>query len=572
MKTIVSGIIDFFKKDEEPRLKRIFFFFGILAAIPFVFRYLFILSYVSLIPVAYMLIKRGACIKKRQAYSIGLWFGFGYFGVLYYWFTRLYPMEFADLTPFQSIILVGVCWLGLALLQSLEFGFLTLAYRLIKPNKDKPIIGGALFIALWVIFEFQQTLGWRGVPWGRLAVSQSKAPVLQQSASLFGSYFVSAVIVAVNVFLALALYCIFDSEGKEFREKLISSLKTKKSVIYGSVAIGIFTLNLLFGVIRLTAYDEKAGKEVTAAVIQGNISSLEKWEVNATEKSTDKYIELTKKCVERSENGVDIVVWPETVIPTTLNYKNSKIVSKISEMAEELQVTVFVGSFDFYYDPKTLDSREYNAIFIFTPNGEMGEQRYYKRHLVPFGEYTPMEQVILTFLPVLGSLNILSDPLTPGTDSEIFDTEHGKVGSLICFDSIYETLALDSVRDGAELITLSTNDSWFSDSAAVWQHNSHAALRAIESGRYIVRAANTGVSSIITPEGRYVTEIKPLETDYESATVYMRSDRTLYSYIGNLFVLIAFLGAVTITVYPYVIKLIKKLKEEKPPERFGGYR
>ena len=562
-------MIDFFKKDDRPRLKRIFLVSGILAALPFVFRWLFLLSYVSLIPVAYMLIKYGSEIKKREAFSIGFLFGMGYFGVLYFWFTRLYPMEFADITPFQSIIIVLVCWLGLALVQSLEMGLVMLAYRLIRPSKSRPIICGALFIGLWVVFEFQQTLGWRGVPWGRLAVSQSAAPVLLQSASLFGSYFVSAVIVSVNVFLALALYFIFGSEGEEFKERLFASLKEKKSVIYGSVAVGIFTLNLLFGAVRMLAYNEKAGDQVTAAVIQGNVSSLEKWEVNATTKSTDKYIELTKKCVGKSENGVDIVVWPETVIPTTLNYKSSKLVTKISEMAKELNVTVFVGAFDLYYDEWTAQASEYNAIFIFYPDGTMGEQRYYKRHLVPFGEYTPMEEVILTFIPVLGSLNILSEPLTPGTDSEIFDTDHGKIGSLICFDSIYEMLAIDSVRDGAELITLSTNDSWFSDSAAVWQHNSHASLRAIETGRYIVRAANTGVSSVITPEGRVIAKIKPLVTDYESATVYMRSDRTLYSYIGNLFVLIAFIGVVAIAACPRVKKLIEdsKNRPQKPERR-----
>ncbi len=569
LKTIVTALTEFFKKDGQPRLKRIFFVFGILTALPFVFRWLFLLSYVSLIPVAYMMIKYGGNIKKRKAFSLGFLFGLGYFGVLYFWFTRLYPMEFADITPFQSIIIVLVCWLGLALVQSIEIGFVMLAYRLIKPSKNKPLLGGALFIGLWVVFEFQETLGWRGVPWGRLAVSQSIAPVLQQSASLFGSYFVSAVIVAVNVFLALALYYVYDSEGKEFKEKLISSLKARKSVIFASVALGIFTLNLLFGVIRLAAFNEKDGKEITAAVIQGNISSLEKWETNAATKTTDKYIELTRKCVEKSKTGVDIVVWPETVIPTTLNYKNSKLVSKISEMAKELSVTVFVGAFDIQQEEYTYETREYNAIYIFYPDGTMGEDRYHKRHLVPFGEYTPMEDLILALLPVLGSLNILSEPLAQGTDSEIFDTEHGKIGSLICFDSIYEMLAVDAVRDGAELITLSTNDSWFSDSAAVWQHNSHAALRAIETGRYVVRAANTGVSSVITPEGRVIAKIKPLETNYETATVYMRQGRTLYSYIGNAFVLIAFLFVVVIAAYPRIKKLIEdsKNRPQKPERR-----
>ena len=314
----------------------------------------------------------------------------------------------------------------------------------------------------------------------------------------------------------------------------------------------------------MLAFNEKNGNEVTAAVIQGNVSSLEKWEVNTTQKSTDLYEKLTRECV--AETGAKIIVWPETVIPTTLNYKNGTIVSQISDMAKELQVTVFVGAFDMYSDKFLIESQEYNAIFIFNPDGKMGQTVYHKRHLVPFGEYTPMESLITTFLPVLSSLNILSDPLTPGEDSEIFSTEYGNIGSLICFDSIYEMLAIDSVRDGAQLLTLSTNDSWFGDSTAVWQHNSHAALRAIETGRYIVRAANTGVSSIINPEGKIMTLIKPLEEGYSAATVYMRTDRTFYSYIGNIFVLIAFLYVLAITAINLYSKVKKFIEEQKKKE------
>lgn len=561
MKTIAIKFIDFFRKDGEPRLYRIFFVSGLLTALPLIFPYLFFLSYVSLIPIIFMLLKYGGEIRRKRAYAVGLFFGFGYFGALYHWFTCLYNMDFLDLSPFQSIAVVLVCWLGLTLLQSLEFGFVTLIYRLIRPNKDKPMLGGALFIALFVLFEYQETLGWRGVPWGRLALSQSKVPVLQQSASLFGSYFVSAVIVSVNVFLTLVLYYVFLSDGKSLKERFFSSLKARKSVICASVALGIFSLNLIFGAVRLAVYDENAGRSVNVAVIQGNISSLEKWEVNAVDKSADKYIELTRECAEKSETGIDIAVWPETVIPTALNYKNSKTVNKISEMANELDITVLVGAFEIVYDSEALDANEYNSIYIFYPDKTVGEEKYRKRHLVPFGEYTPMEGLITAVFPILESLNLLSEPLTPGDGSELFDTEYGKIGSLICFDSIYEGLALDSVRDGAELLTLSTNDSWFVDSSAVWQHNSHAALRAIETGRYVVRAANTGVSSVITPEGKLLTEIDPLVTGYSYATVYMRNDRTLYSYIGNLFVLIAFLGAVVLAVYPHAPRLIEKVKK-----------
>jgi apolipoprotein N-acyltransferase len=289
-----------FKSDKGPRFLLIFFISGILSALPFVFPWLFLLSYISLIPIIYLLITFVSGLSKRKSYLIGLLFGYGYFGVMYYWFSCLYPMDFAGIGKLESAVLVAVCWIGLATVQALEFGFVTLIYRVINPKKKSPLISGILFILLWVLFEWQQTLGWRGVPWGRLALSQSKVPVLQQSASLLGSYFVSAVIVAVNVFLTLAIYCVFSADGRDFRERLTLSLKNKKTVIFASVAVGIFSFNLIFGALRLTVYNEKEGTPVTAAVIQGNVSSLDKWAVNATQKSADLYLDLTKWCVSES--------------------------------------------------------------------------------------------------------------------------------------------------------------------------------------------------------------------------------------------------------------------------------
>lgn len=96
-----------------------------------------------------------------------------------------------------------------------------------------------------------------------------------------------------------------------------------------------------------------------------------------------------------------------------------------------------------------------------------------------------MPGLIKAVLPFLAEMNMFSDALVPGTSSELFETEHGKIGGLVCFDSIYETLTLSSVRDGANLMILSTNDSWYRDSAAVYQHNGHAVLRAVESGQML---------------------------------------------------------------------------------------
>lgn len=522
------------------KMTLVFFLCGLISALPYVFPKLWIISWFGLSPMIYLQIRYGAYVPRKRAYLNGLVFGAGYFGVMYHWFANLYPV-FEDLGAFGAIGLILICWIGLALLQSIEFGFLPFFYRLICPKGKRSYVCALLFTAMWVIFEWQETLFWRGVPWARMAVSQSAVPFMQQSASLFGSMFTSAVIVAVNALIAAAFVELSENGGK-----IKQFVKNKKSVILSLVALGVFTANALFGVVRMAVMDDKSGEPVKAAVIQGNVSSLDKWADDSANTSTALYIELTEKCVD--EYGAQIVIWPETVIPTSIRY-NNRIMNELSELAKRRGITLFVGAFDDVYSEETDDYSSYNAIFVFHSDGTLDDTCYYKRHLVPFGEYTPMEGFVNAVLPVLAEMNLLSDPLTPGNDSNVFETEYGTVGSLICFDSIYETLAVDAVRDGAEIITLSTNDSWFSDSAAVYQHNSHAALRAIETGRYVVRAANTGVSSIITPKGVKLTEIEPLVKGYACETVYARSQRTLYSYVGNLFVYICIFWVVNRWVY-----------------------
>jgi apolipoprotein N-acyltransferase len=136
------------------------------------------------------------------------------------------------------------------------------------------------------------------------------------------------------------------------------------------------------------------------------------------------------------------------------------------------------------------------------------------------------------------------------------------VGCLICFDSIYDGLTLDTVRDGAEIICLSTNDSWFSGSAALSIHNSHAQLRAIESGRYISRCASTGISTVISPRGEVLSKV---EADTEGLLVYdvyKRDNKTVRYYVGNVFVYICILLLVVLTLEKVVYKISKSRKRD----------
>lgn len=564
----------------------IFIISGILTALPFIFEKLWIIPWFSISPMIYRLYKNGENISKRRAYFLGLCFGMGYFGVMYHWFSYLYPMYFAGLNEISSIAVIAVCWIGLAAIQSFEMGFLTLAYRIIRPSRGKLYMRAVTFVILWTTYEWQQTLGWRGVPWGRLALSQSAVLPMLQSASLFGSMFVSALIVAVNACIACAIYsakethCAVSENVNEdldntiddksshnlsvrVKEKLtvIRSSFSKVSVrVFSAVAVGIFIFNAAFGLIRIAIYDENDGDPIVAAVIQGNISSTEKWGEDSLNTSFEIYSSLTRECVKTT--GAQLVVWPETVIPIALN--NSYNFRKtFKELASELNIVLAVGTFDDVYNKSTQKIDSYNALVFFLPDGTEAETRYYKQKLVPFGESLPMEWFVRTFLPILLELNIISEPITAGDDSVVIKTEIGKLGSLICFDSIYQTVALKSVRNGAELILLATNDSWFSNSAAVYQHNHHAAVRAIETGRYVVRAANTGISSIITPEGEMLTEIEPLVSGYASSTVYTRNDRTLYSRIGDIFAYVCVAATALMLSLRVKEHIIKRLKSQR---------
>ena len=134
-------------------------------------------------------------------------------------------------------------------------------------------------------------------------------------------------------------------------------------------------------------------------------------------------------------------------------------------------------------------------------------------------------------------------------DTALFETEWGKLGGLICFDSIYEELTRASAKDGANLMLLPSNDSWwFSTSVETYQNETQAMLRAIESGRYLVRAGNTGISSIITEHGEHLSWLAPETKGIASAEVEMCTHTTLYTRIGNLFVYLC--AAFVLLLYP----------------------
>lgn len=486
---------------------------AVLTGLTLVFPSIGFLEWVTMIPLLWGAYR----IASDEHLGLGRAYGYGfltvltYYIVIYHWFIDLYPLDFVGLDSASSIVVVVAGWLGLSLLQAIPGGLIFLFFRLLHRwglFERLPLLRPFVFSALWVIFEWSSTLSWTGVPWGRLCLGQIEMLPMLQSASLLGSYFVSFLILAVNGLLAYAI------------------LYRPRWILCVSVSAALVVCNLTYGLIARGVTDVEGG-DLPVAVIQGNINSHEKWSSNSLAKTKHAYANLTRAA---AAEGAKLVVWPETVLPYDLHYRLD-LQSFLSDLAEECEITLIVGAYH-----QAGESEEYNALFLITPDGAMQEGYYAKRHLVPFGEYVPMQDFIRTFLPPLAELSELGGDLTAGENSALFETEYGRIGSLICFDSIYEQLTLASVRDGANIMVVSSNDSWFYDSAAVYQHQAQSQLRAIECGRYVVRSANTGISTVIAPDGTILEWIDPLESGYAVTSIRAIDTPTVYTVLGNLFV------------------------------------
>lgn len=513
---------------------------GILTALPMLFDTLWPLSWVAMAPLFYIM------MKEKPKYRYALLFSLGYYGPLYYWFTCLYPMDFAGFTAAQGLLVVIVCWIGLALLQSLGTALIAWLFRAVKGNKRW--LYPLELAAAWTLLEWMQTQTWAGVPFFRIALSQCSCLQMIQCASLLGSLFIGFLIAFVNGCFALGF--LHECEKLD-GEKDTHKFKFRPNIA-AAVGASVVAVNFICGFLSLIYYKEEA-ETVPVAVIQGNISSGEKWKENSVYDTCDLYCSLTREAVQL--NDAVIVVWPETVI--NVNMASSLILQEqISALAKECGAYIIVGTFDKVLNEESGDIDTYNAQLLFCPDGSVSQDKYYKRKLVPFGEFLPMADVIKAVLPVLADMNILSSDLTAGSDATVFTTDYGRIGGLICYDSIYETLARASVNNGAQLIALSTNDSWYKDSAAVYQHNKHSVLRAVENGRYVIRSANTGVSSIISPTGEILESLDALKEGYVIGNVCFESNTTPYARVGN--VIVGLSGII------WAVCMVVKLGERRP--------
>lgn len=516
---------------------------GVLTGLTLVVTQVGLIEWITMIPMCIVLLVRAAdrSIKLRSLYFDGFVFFYTYYIVCYHWFAYLYPLEFIDgMTKCAALAVVILAWFGLSLLQALMGGCVfVLAGVLFRCRLCQKFAFTRAFVVagLWAVFEWSQTIGWWGVPWGRLPIGQSHYLVGLQTASLFGSYFITFLLVTVNCLLAYSL---------------IYTPKIKMSLI---VAASLLIFQYGAGALIWFTSDMENGDAIKVACVQGNISSSDKWSSDSDIKTTEVY---TRLITDAAEQGAELILLPETAFP--YNFDSSKYSyfdGLFGDISKHYGIHIIVGAYTQEGDKDSL-----NSLVCYTPEGKQHCTAYSKRHLVPFGEYVPLRPLIETLIPPLADLVLSSDDIDPGEGANIIDIGGVGIGGLICFDSIYEELAYDSVRDGANLICLATNDSWFSDSAALYMHNAQAQLRAIENGRYLMRAANTGISTVINPRGEIVEKLDPLVEGNIYSVVYARNNTTLCTAIGSgiIYFILTLMSAI---ILDNAVCLLKKRKIKK---------
>ena len=515
---------------------------GILFALTVIFPQIGSFEWIALIPalLAILTLIPDPTVKYRRLYGLGLVFFWPFYAVNFHWFFYMYPLDFAGMSRPASAVVVTVACLGLSLFQALGAALLFPLMGVATRGKwlsKHTIIHPILFACLWTALEWWQAhSGWSGVPWARLAIGQAENVLSLQSAAIFGSYFITFLMVAVNGLLAYMF------------------LHPSRRVLCAALAAGLVFGNMAFGAIRMAAVKDM-GEPVKVAAIQGNKGSLENWSLTTMDKVMEVYGELSR---EAAENGAELIVWPETCIPANID-RQGWVYEYVTELSQECGVPILCGLFTRVAEGSDAD---YNSIVAALPDGTVHGTVYNKRNPVPFGEFVPFRDLVMTVIPPLAEINTLAEDIPAGEDSVVMELDVGNVGPLICFDSIYERNALDSIGNGAQILAVSTNDSWFTDSRGVWMHHAQSQLRAIETGRYVVRSANTGVSSVINDRGEVLELLEPLKTGYVLEEAYLSDRVTVYSVIGNVFAYVCVAVCAAAFLCPVAERVTDRFREK----------
>ena len=444
---------------------------------------LYFLSIFSLIAIFYLWSETETA---RESFLLGYLFGFAMFGIGVNWLHI-------------SIDLFG----GVNLFFALFFTYTFIAFVSLYPALTGYIavkyFRSNFFIftpILWVLFEWAK--GWilTGFPWLNIGTSQTNS-ILVNFAPIIGDYGVSF----ITCIFAVAIIKIFSCYKKE---KFLSAM-----------LLIIISLTSLF--LNKVNWTKHTGSFLNVTLVQASIPQEIKWQPGQDKISFNIYTELSE-----SFWLSDLIIWPETAISSKY-YQANNFISKIEKKRQGKNAFFMTGIIK-----EDKDSGEYfNSILLIDNKHHF----YNKHHLVPFGEYLPFEKILYHPLRLF---NIPISNFSSGKyDEKNFETSKGNFGMSICYEDAYGNEVRRSMPEANVLINVS-NDAWFGNSMAPHQHLQIARMRAIENGRYFLRATNNGISAIIDNKGKIISRSPQFEKHILNSSVPLFTGASPFSKYGNI--------------------------------------
>ncbi|HZE88827.1 MAG TPA: apolipoprotein N-acyltransferase, partial [Verrucomicrobiae bacterium] len=289
------------------------------------------------------------------------------------------------------------------------------------------------------------------------------------------------------------------------------------------VHVLVIAIAAAYGAARLAFPEPEGGGSLKVGLVQGNVAEEEKWDPSRAPAIFAAHLEATRRAAAA---GARLVVWPESSVPSPL-LSSPGYLEALELLAKNLDVDLLVGSV--HYERRgEPGERTYNSAFLISGRGRPIE-RYDKVHLVPYGEYVPLRR----YLGFADKLVVEASDFTPGDRPRALSGAGVTLGPLVCFEAIFPSLARSVALEGAQLLVNLTNDAFLGDSAGPRQHLALAAIRAVENRRYLVRAANTGISAVVDDRGRVLQSLDYGRAGILVADVPLSARLSIYTRVGD---------------------------------------
>jgi apolipoprotein N-acyltransferase len=459
---------------------------GALATVPFSFD---LPLAAPLVPLALAaLLALAADERPRRAAGLGWLFGFGFFGAGVYWVyisTHIYGGAPAWLGALMGLSLFSY----LAVYPAVVLG-LSLRWDWLRDPR-----GWIGFPALWMLAELVRGWFYSGFPWLSLGYASLDTP-LARLAPMVGVTGISGVIALAGLAL--------------FRLARTGERTHAAGVLLGLVALGLFAP-------AAERWTEAHGAPLSVAIVQGNVAQDDKWKPAMQLPILERYRDMT-----HAAEGVDLIVWPEVALTQSYDQLREPFLAPLGARLAGMGTALFTGI--------VIEAPEQHGVYNSLIALGASQGRYDKHHLVPFGEYFPIPDFLRPLMIVLGTP--YSDFLFGALQQPPIAVKDASAGVSICFEDAFGN-EIRRVAENADFLVNVTNDAWFGRSPAARQHLAIARMRALETGRMTVRAANTGISAIIAPDGGLLARSGHFTTEILRAAVQPRTGLTPYVRWGD---------------------------------------